>query len=225
MENKKIKIISVVNQKGGCGKTTIARNIGYGLTLKGLKVLLIDTDPQASLSKWSSKKNGEIIPVIQLQKKGTLENCINNISYNYDIIIIDTRSNIDADNKELITVAEVIKASDITLISVLPSEDDFVSSIPIADLIMARKEITNKPEAYYIINKLRKNSQTSKAIIKALENNKNKIPYIKDPIYDRQIYTKTYTSGDTIYHSKEKEAKEAVEECTPIIEKITQLIK
>lgn len=48
--SKKATVMAVVNQKGGTGKTTTCENLGVGLAMEGKKVLVVDADPQASLT-------------------------------------------------------------------------------------------------------------------------------------------------------------------------------
>ena len=51
-------IIALANQKGGVAKTTTCVNLGAGLALCGHSVLLVDTDPQASLTKYFGPLDG-----------------------------------------------------------------------------------------------------------------------------------------------------------------------
>ncbi len=47
-----MKVLTVFNHAGGAGKTSITREIGYEMSTQGLRVLLIDLDPQANLTSW-----------------------------------------------------------------------------------------------------------------------------------------------------------------------------
>jgi len=60
-----MKTITVINAKGGCGKSTIAMSLAAGLSLRGVRVLLMDLDPQAQVTQWLSAGDG-------LRPEGTL---------------------------------------------------------------------------------------------------------------------------------------------------------
>ena len=62
-----MKVVTVSNFKGGVGKSTITYNLAHELSKRGKKVLLIDIDPQGTLSFWVRNQDGE--PIKNLAKE------------------------------------------------------------------------------------------------------------------------------------------------------------
>lgn len=58
-----MKIIAVLNQKGGAGKTTVAINLSSAIQPLGYSVLLADTDPQSSARDWAAANEQQPVPV------------------------------------------------------------------------------------------------------------------------------------------------------------------
>lgn len=86
----KSKIYSVICTKGGVGKTTIAANIGAILADMGQRVLLVDADPQQSLSRVCPIETQADFGLIQVYRSASTAGCISKTNIpNLDIILND----------------------------------------------------------------------------------------------------------------------------------------
>ena len=190
------KVITISQQKGGTGKTTLAVHLAMAFVkYHNLKVAIIDTDPQGSLGKWFK---------IRTEKKVSNENLTfktaslwgaqyesKTLKNDHDIVIIDTPPKIESDARPS------IEAADLVLIPMAASHVDFWATGAIVDI--AKK--ANKK----ILAQINRSSQRSKLIdktkdfIKSLELNST-----DTIIGNRQIYTSSMGEGKTAVEKQKK---------------------
>jgi chromosome partitioning protein len=84
-----VKVLSVLSEKGGVGKTTVAVHLGVAAKLAGLETAIIDLDPQASAAEWADQR-GEPPEAVAIPPS-RLEKLLTDLSGNgADLVIIDT---------------------------------------------------------------------------------------------------------------------------------------
>ena len=140
-------IISLLNQKGGVGKTTLSVNIAAGLAAKGARVLLLDVDPQGSSLDWAAAREGESsFPVLGLPR-ATLHKEIGKFTRDYDYIIIDGPPRVTD------LARSAIMAADLVLIPVQPSPYDVWAAQEVVSLIHEAKVYKESLKSAFVINR------------------------------------------------------------------------
>lgn len=196
-------IISVLNQKGGSGKTTIAINLAHSLMIKGFKVLLVDADPQGSARDWNEENEGNVLPVVGLDRS-TLPKDLQAIKGDYEFIVIDGAPQI----AELSSAA--VKSSDIVLIPCQPSPYDIWAASDLVDIIKARQDVTDgKPKAAFIISRSIKNTKLGHEIATALES--YEMPVFQNGTSQRVAYPTTASEGHTVFVEPDSQAAKEIE--------------
>jgi chromosome partitioning protein len=192
------KIIALLQQKGGASKTTNSINLLRAIQKDGYKVLLVDSDPQGSARDWNAINDGEIFPVVGLDRK-TLATDLQSIKDQFDYIIIDGAPQI----AELSVAA--IKCADMILIPVQPSPFDIWSSEELVQMIKARQEITDgKPKAAFLVSRVIRNTNLGKDVNEALES--YGLPIFKSFTNQRISYAESIAKGETVLESKDEAA-------------------
>ena len=82
--------IAVINYKGGTGKTTTVVNLAHAMSMKGLKILIVDTDPQGSAGVYFGVSGKRTLYDVLIEKE-PIETCIESIRYNIDILCSNER--------------------------------------------------------------------------------------------------------------------------------------
>ena len=209
------KVITICQQKGGTGKTTLAVHLALAfIKYHNFKVAIIDTDPQGSLGKWYVVRSEKKILNESLNFKtaslwgAQYESKI--LKKDHDVVIIDTPPKIESDARPS------IEAADLVLIPMTPSHVDFWATEAIVEI--AKK--ANKK----ILIQINRATQRSKLISKTNEYIKSiNVSSTNTIIGNRQIYASSMGEGKTAVEKQKK--GNAVEEIKKLSDQILEELK
>ncbi len=153
------KVITVAQQKGGSGKTTLAINLAVEYARQGKRVALLDTDPQGSLGRWFMTRR-EVMgdPGLDLSTAsawGVSYECEKLRKIN-DLVIVDTPPKVDAD------LRPALREADLVLIPVATSQVDLWATDGVLDLVSRERR-----QPLVVLNRVKPNTNLAREVAEA----------------------------------------------------------
>jgi chromosome partitioning protein len=203
------QIITVVQQKGGAGKTTLTAQLAVGFIKSGLSVATIDIDPQGSLSLWYAARMaslGDENTLLHSQIQGwRLKKEADRLAGECDIVLIDSPPHAESEN----TIA--IRAADFVLVPVQPSPLDLWASRPTVQAIRSERA-----SALFVFNRVPPRALLTESIASKLAD--LGVPAAKQTLGNRVAFAASLQEGKGVVETAASSV--AAQEITALVKEI-----
>jgi chromosome partitioning protein len=135
-----MRTIVVASQKGGAGKTSLLRNVAVAAAAEREGVVMLDADPQGSLTRWYSVRGRDVPGLVRLDGRPIPELLAGLREAGADLVFVDTPPAASPFTGELITLADLV------VLPVQATPDDLGAIGPTLDLV----EAAGKPFAFVL---------------------------------------------------------------------------
>jgi chromosome partitioning protein len=176
-----VKVVVAASQKGGSGKTTLVRSLAVAAQARLAPVVMLDTDPQGSLTTWYNRRTAETPQLAQLSGRPIGDVLGQLREAGARLVVIDTPPSVHPFVRELVDVADLV------LVPVRPSPDDLGAIGPTLELI----EAADRPFAF-VITQAKPRTRLAAEALRVLAEHGRVAPAI---VHDRADYPVAAVSG------------------------------
>jgi chromosome partitioning protein len=182
-------IISLVNQKGGVGKTTVAINLTSCLSSRDYRTLIIDADPQGSVLQWQSIEDNQAFDVRHHPTPLTKTD-IRPLKKTYEYVVIDAPPAIGDITRS------VLELTDLAIVPIGPSPLDIWSSKETITLIQAIRRRNRRLKGKLLISRKIARTRVGREAREAMESYETEV--FKTEISQRIAYVEAIISGYSV---------------------------
>lgn len=197
-------IVSVANQKGGVGKTTLATHLTVRLLADNHKALLVDADPQKSSVDFRNIRldaPGLVqFPAVENTSKSIKED-VKSLNSSYDFVVIDVGG------RDSAAFRSALIGSHFVIVPLCPSPYDFWGSEQTFEILELAREVNPTLKVFALINMVRTNTVIAKEVQDMVGDfqNRYQVRFFKNYLYDRIVYKYCTASGRAIFELSGKE--------------------
>lgn len=209
------KIVTVFNQKGGCGKTMVSMQLAASFALRGHRTMLVDMDKQGTSTIWAGQASQDkpfpatVISLAPLREKLIGE--IAKHAENHEIILIDCPPAIESS-----IPWAALNISDLALIPVIPLMDNVWASREAKEL--ARRALEENPDLQtFCVPSMARRGNVFKACTEILQEDQG-IPLLDTGLQQRNAYGESQMFGLSVHGlSGSSAAAKEVEELAKVV--------
>lgn len=207
-------IIALINQKGGCGKSTTAVHFTYWLaTKKKKKVLLVDADAQQSSSEWLEGMELQI-PYKVVQTPDDLLELLPELALESDLLVVDGPASLAEATRAILFRA------DFAIVPVQPTGVDLRSASEAVRLIKQAQSVRGgPPTAAVFLSRAVKGTKLKDEALALLSKTKE-VTILKTVIHQKQAIADTSGQPATVWDLPSRPAKESAREYERLFKEI-----